>query len=833
MFNLKLAMRVLLRSPLVTGIAILSLGLGIGANSAIFSIFNEMLLKPLPVADPDRLVNLANPGPKSGMTSCGDAGPCSSVFSMPMFRDLERQQTSFIGIAAHSSFGANLAFKGQSEGGDALQVSGSYFPVLGLTPTLGRLLGPADDELSAQTNAVVLSYRYWQTRFAGDPHVLNETLIVNGQPFTIVGVAPEGFSGTTIGSRPLVFVPIVRTEQLDPSRKVLENRRAYWIYLFARLKPGIDIPGATAAINQPYHSIIQTVEAPLQNGMSAPTLERFNGKSIDVTPGRRGQSSTPDDAFAPLLILLVVTFVVLLSACANIANLLLAKAVGRAGEMAVRLSIGAARRQLIGQLLGESVLLAVFGGLFGVAVATWTLAAVSAMLPPNAADALTFSLDARVMLFMTVVTVGTGLLFGVFPALHGTRPNLATTLKGQAGQPGGARSAKRFRAVLATIQITLSMALLAISGLFLKSLINVNKVDLGFRTANVIGFGIAPQLNGYTPERAKQIYEQVEDELARIPGVTSVAAGMVPLLSGSNWGTNVSVEGFPAGPDTDTHSMFNLVSPDFFKTLAILLPIGREFTRLDTMGTPKVAVVNEAFVKKFNLGSNPVGRRMEQGSGGTLDIEIVGLVKNTKYSEVKEDVPPVFYTPYRQTDRVGFMRFYVATSGSATTDGVMAAIKPMMSRIDPTLPVGNLRTLAEQSKNNVFEDRLVSTLASVFAGLATLLAAIGLYGVLAYTVAQRTREFGLRMALGADRGMIRGIVMRQVAIMTVIGGAVGLTLAIVTGLYAKALLFEMSGIDPAVLVVSTAVLAIVAAIAGFIPAHRASRVDPMSALRYE
>jgi predicted permease len=829
MFNLKLALRVLLRSPLVTGIAILSLGLGIGANSAIFSVFNEILLKPLPVADPDRLVNLANPGPKSGMTSCGSAGPCTAVFSMPMFRDLEQQQTPFTGIAAHSSFGASLAFKGQSEGGDAIQVSGSYFPVLGLTPALGRLLGPVDD--AAESSAVVLSHRYWQTRFAGDQRVLNEALIVNGQAFTIVGVAPEGFTGTTVGSRPLVFVPIVRTEQLDPSRKVLENRRAYWIYLFARLKPGMDMAGAATAINQPYHSIIQQVEAPLQKGMSAPTLERFKAKAIEVTPGRRGQSSTPEEAFAPLLILLIVTFVVLLSACANIANLLLAKAVGRAGEMAVRLSIGAARRQLIGQLLGESVLLAVLGGLFGIAVATWTLAAVSAMLPPDAADAMTFSLDARVMIFMTVVTVGTGLLFGVFPALHGTRPNLATTLKGQAGQPGGARSARRFRTVLATTQITLSMALLAISGLFLKSLVNVSKVDLGFRTENVVDFGIAPQLNGYTPERAKQIYEQVENELARIPGVTGVTAGMVPLLSGSNWGTNVSVEGFPAGPDTDMHSMFNLVGPEFFKTLAIAMPVGREFTLQDTMGTPKVAVVNEAFAKKFNLGANPVGKRMEQGNAGKLDMEIVGLVKNAKYSEVKEEVPPVFFMPYRQTERVGFIRFYVATSGP--TDVVMAAIKPMMSRIDPTLPVGNLRTLAEQSRNNVFQDRLVSTLASVFAGLATLLAAIGLYGVLAYTVAQRTREFGLRMALGADSGMIRGIVMRQVALMTIIGGVVGLALAIVTGIYAKAILFEMNGVDPAVLVASAALLAVVAAISGFIPAHRASRVHPMTALRYE
>jgi len=830
MFNFKLALRTLFRTPFVTGIAILSLGLGIGANSAIFSVFNEILLKPLPVTEPSRLVNLANPGPKSGMTSCGSAGPCTAVFSYPMFRDLEQQQKPFTGIAAHHSFGANLAYNGQSLGGDGLEVSGSYFSVLGLVPALGRLLNESDDRPNAEGSAAVLSHGYWQKRFSGDRSVLNGTLTINGQPYTIVGVAPEGFDGTTVGAQPAVFVPIVKGDQLEPGRKLIDNRRAYWIYLFARLKPGVDIAGAAAAINQPYHSIVQEIEAPLQKGMSPATLERFKTKSIEVTDGRRGQSSTPDEAFGPLLILLGVTFVVLLSACANIANLLLTKAVGRAGEMAVRLSIGAARRQLIGQLMGESILLAIFGGAFGILVAQWTMAAVMSMLPPDAGQTLTFALDTRVLMFMSVVTVGTGLLFGVFPALHGTRPNLATTLKGQAGQPGGARAAKRFRTILATTQITLSMALLAISGLFLKSLVNVNHVDLGLRMENVAVFEIAPQLNGYSPERGKQIFEQLEQELAKVPGVNSFAGSMVPLLSGSNWGTNVSVEGFRADADVDTHSMFNPVGPGFFKTLGMTLMAGRDFTAQDTLGTPKVAIVNEAFAKKFNLGPNPVGKRMAEGKGN-LDMEIVGLVKNAKYSEVKAPVPALYYTPYRQTERIPALSFYVAVSGSM--DAVTAAITPMMSRIDPTLPVGNLVTLEQQAKNNVFEDRLVSTLASVFAGLATLLAAIGLYGVLAYAVAQRTREFGLRMALGADRGMIRGLVMRQVGRMTVIGALAGLTLAMVTGFYAKALLYEMSGIDPTVLAASTIVLALVALFAGLIPAIRASRVEPMRALRYE
>ena len=831
MFNLKLALRTLFRTPFVTAVAILSLGLGIGANAAIFSLFNQIILKPLPVAEPDRLVNLANPGPKSGMTSCGDAGPCTAVFSYPMFRDLEKAQTSFTGIAAHRSFGANLAHKGQSQGGDGLEVSGSYFPVLGLTPAVGRLLNPGDDGAPGEPNVVVLSHRYWTRRFSADPNVVNDTLIINGRPFTIVGVGPEGFDGTTIGSRPQFYVPMSMADALQPGREVLDNRRAYWIYLFARLKPGVSLESAQTAINVPYHSIINEVEVPLQKGMSDANLGRFKTKVVEVTPGARGQSSTPEDAFVPLLLLLSVTFVVLLSACANIANLLLAKAVGRAGEMAVRLSIGGARRHLISQLLGESVLLAAFGGVFGVIVAKWTMAAVTTMLPPDAADALTFAIDVRVLLFMAAVTVATGLLFGVFPALHSTRPNLAIALKGQAGQPGGARAAKRFRTTLATVQIVLSMALLAIAGLFIKSLVNVSNVDLGLKTDNVVTFAIAPSLNGYTPDRSRQIYEQVEDGLIRVAGVSHVSAGVVPLVSGDNWGTNVSVEGFPAEPDTDTHTNLNMVGPDFFKTVGMQMIAGRDFTRSDTLSSPKVAIVNEAFAKKFNLGANPIGRRVGQGRTNKLDTEIIGLVKDAKYSEIKQPVPPVLFTPYRQQERTDSMFFYVATSGSMDT--VMSSVGPLVARIDSTLPVADLMTLTQQVQANVFEDRLISTLASVFAGLATLLAAIGLYGVLAYSVAQRTREIGLRMALGADATKIRTMVLNQVAKMTVIGGVIGLGLAAGAGWSAQSQLYQMTGFDPVVLASSAGILAVVAMAAGFIPAWRASRVDPMLALRYE
>src|SRR5438093_396246 len=643
MLNLKLALRMLFKTPFVTIVAIVSLALGIGANAAIFSLFNQLLLRPLSVPEADRLVNLAAPGPKPGSTSCSQAGDCDTVFSYAMFRDLERIQTPFTGIAAHVTFAANLASGGQTQNGEGLLVSGNYFPVLGLKPAIGRLLNPDDDRTLGESHVVVLSYAYWQTRFAMDPNVLNQTIIVNGQTMTIIGVAPRGFAGTTIGVKPDVFAPITMRGFSQPF-KGFDNRRSYWAYVFARLKPGVSIAQATTTVSTPYKNIINDVEAPLQKGMSAQTLTRFKAKPLLVEPGSRGQSSVSREAKAPLTLLLSVTAFVLLIACANIANLLLARGAARAGEMAVRLSIGAGRWQLVRQLLGESCLLALLGGVAGLVVAKWTLNLMAAILPREATDTVTFEIDPIVMLFAGALAVGTGLLFGLFPALHSTRPDLVSALKGQSGQPSGTRSAARFRTSLATAQIALSMALLVSAGLFTKSLFNVSRVDLGIKADNVIMFGLSPELNGYKPEQSKQFFERLEDALAALPGVTSVSSSTVPLLSGSNWGNNVSVEGFNAGPDTDTNSRYNEVGPGYFQTLGIPLLAGRDFTRADALGAPKVAIVNEQFAKKFNLGRDAVGKHMgENASTGKLTMEIVGFVQNAKYSDVKREVPPLFF----------------------------------------------------------------------------------------------------------------------------------------------------------------------------------------------
>ena len=831
MANLKLAFRTLFKTPFVTAVAIISLALGIGANAAVFSLFDQMLLQALPVQAPDRLVNLEAPGPKGGSQSCNQAGDCDVVFSYPMFRDLERGQSVFTGIAAHRLFGANIAYRNQTMNGEGMLVSGSYFPVLGLRPALGRLLTPADDEAIGANFVAVLSHSYWESRLGSDPGVLNETMVINGQSMTIVGVAPRGFEGTTLGGRPRVFVPITMRGLMSPGWEGFENRRSYWAYLFARLKPGVSIEQARTAMNALYRPIVNDVEAPLQEGASEQSMKRFREKPIVLEPGQRGQSSTHEEASTPLMLLFGITGIVLLIACANIANLLLARAANRSLEMAVRLALGASRRQLLTQLLTESVLLAILGGAVSLLVARWTLSGIGALLPPQASETLQLELQPSVVWFAAAMSIGTGLLFGMFPALHSTRPDLITTIRANTGQPSGARAAARFRTSLVTAQIALSMALLISAGLFIKSLRNVARVDLGIKIDNLVVFGISPELNGYSRERSRTFFARVEEELAAIPGVTGVSASLIPVLANSNWGSDVNVQGFKKEPDTDANARYNEVGAGYFRTLGIPLLAGREFTDADNLGSPKVAIVNEAFAKKFGLGRDAVGKRMGSGDKDELDMEIVGLVQNSKYSEVKQEVPPLFFAPYRQDSTVGAMNFYVRTSLSP--EQLVRTIPPVIAKLDPNLPVEELKTVPQQARENVFLDRMISTLAAAFAVLATLLAAVGLYGVLAYTVAQRTREIGVRMALGADGGRVRGMVLRQVGLMTLIGGALGVAAALALGRAAQSLLFELQGHDPAVFVAAAVVLAVVALGAGYLPARRASQVEPMQALRYE
>ena len=834
MRHLILALRTLARTPVVTTVAVLSLGLGIGSNAAIYSMFYRMVRQELPVSEADRLVNFSSPGPKNGSSSCGQAGSCDDVFSYPMFRDLQKAKlTPFASLVGHRDLGANVSYERQSYADRGLLVSGTYFPTLRLKPAFGRLLSPSDDELSAPPT-VVLAHWFWETKLGADSSVIGKTLSVNGKPTTIVGVAPEYFNGTTVGSRPAFYAALAMGPTLGTGiEKTIDNRRAYYIYIFARLAPGATIEQARTAVNAVYQPIIREVEAPLQKNMKDSVMSRFLTKKVLLEPGSRGQSQLHQDVNGPLFILFAITGLVLLIACANIANLLLARATNREMEMAVRLSLGATRRQLLAQLLTESVTLAFIGGIASLLFATLTLKGISALMPSEITDGLNFTLSWSAVGFSGMLSLVTGIAFGLFPALHSTRPDLVTALRNNSGKLAGGRTARRFRTSLATAQIALAMALLMSAGLFLKSLWKVNRVDVGLPVERLVTFSVSPRQNGYDSVRTRALFARIEEELAALPGASAATSAMVPLVAGSNWNNTVKVEGYKSDENNRPSASFNAVGEGFFRATGVPLLTGREFTTADAAGRPKVAIVNETFAKKFGLGANPVGKRMAQGWSDTvpLDIEIVGLVRDTKYANVKREIPPVFFIPHRQQGDVGDMYFYVRTSGDPIT--MLRAMSAVVQRLDPTLPVENLRTMPDEIKRNTFADRMFSTLSAAFAALATLLAAIGLYGVLAYSVAQRTREIGVRMALGAQSAQVRAMVLRQVGVMVLIGGVIGVAGAVALSKAAQSLLFEMTGTDPFVISGSVVLLSLVALAAGYFPARRASRIDPMQALRYE
>jgi len=832
MRDLRHAFRTLFNTPFVNAVAILSLALGIGANAAIYSLFDQILLRPLPVQAPDELVNLKLPGPIQGSDSCNQSG-CGDgiIWSYPMLRDLERAETGLAGIAGHRIFGASIALGDEPTVGDAVYVTGGYFSTLGLRPALGRLLQPGDNEPGADNMVAVIGHQFWMDRFGGKPEALGQLLRLNGRAYSIVGVAPEGFVGTTLGSRALAYVPMQSRLYIGTYRG-LENRRDYWVYVIGRRKAGVSLEATKAGLDRVIAPILADVDAPLQQSMSEQTMTRFKAKRVVVEPGARGQSSMQGQARTPLVMLFSITAVVLLIACANIANLLLARGANRATEMGVRLALGATRRRLVTQLLVESLVLAVLGGLVSLLVARWTLQGIAALLPQQAATALQFRIEVPVLLFSAGLAVATGFLFGLFPALHSTRSDLITSIRAGAGQIAGGGVAGRFRTGLAVVQIALSTTLLVSAGLFLKSLVNVSRVDLGIRIDSVATFSLSPLRVGYDTLRAKTLYARVEDELRALPGVTGVTSSLVPLLSGQSWGNDVRVQGFDCLPDTDCNSRYTAIGAGYFGMTGVSLLAGREFQASDQYDAARVAVVNLAFAEKFKLGRDAVGKFMGRaGNNDSLGIQIVGLAPNVVYNDAKREPQPVFYLPWAQQGVVSQMYFYARTR--LPSEQLMAAIPQLMKRIDPALPVQELRTMPQQLRESVFLDRMITILSAAFACLATLLAAVGLYGVLAYSVSQRTREIGVRMALGADRRRVQGMILRQVGVMTAVGATAGALGALGVGRAARSLLFGLEGHDPFVFAAAVVLLAGVAFGAGWVPALRASRTPPMRALRWE
>jgi predicted permease len=832
--DLRYAGRSLARRPLVTSVTVLSLALGIGVNSAIFSVFDQLILRRLPVPAADEIVLVTSPGRRPGGTSTSGAGRSEAVFSYPLFRDLERlSSTGLSSIAAHRDFGANLAYQGATSSGKGLLVSGGYFPALGVTPAVGRLFGAEDDRVPNAHPVAVLSHGYWTSRFGASPRVVGETLVINGQPMTIVGVAPEGFTGITTLESPHVFVPLSMTDQLSagPGR---DNRRDHWLYLFGRLEPGITRDQAQNRINVPFRALIRDVEYPaLQSGL---TNEReraaFQSRQIVLQAGGRGRSAQRSAMQMMALLLFGVTGFVLLIACANVANLLLARASDRAAEIALRMSLGASSVRLVRLLLTEASLLGVLGGIAALAVSRATLVGLPALMPAEDRGILSITIDGRVVVFTLALGLITGVTFGLFPAWYAARCGVAAGAHIDTQRTSSSRTAVRTRSALATLQIALATSLLTVAGLFIVSLVNLAHTDLGIRTEGLTTFRVNPSQNGYTTDRSRALFEEIEDGLRGVPGVTSVGESNIVLLGGDGWQQGVKVEGFDAGPDADTAVSAALVSPDYFKAIAVPVMRGREFTRADVANGPKVAIVNEAFVRQFNLGGRAIGARLGFGRNAAtpVDIEIVGVVRDAAHVSVHEGTPPQVFRPLAQ-GLYGSLTFYVRSSGDASQ--LFSSIAAVVGRADRNLPIENMRTMDEQAWNDVTTDRVLATLSSAFAALATLLAGVGLYAMLAHIVARRLREMGIRIALGARGIDVQRLVFVQVSRITIVGGAIGLALAFALGRLARGILFGLDGYTPAIAGGAVMLVVIVACAAGLVPARRAALVNPVDALRAE
>ncbi len=795
----------------------LSLALGIGANTAIFSLVDKIMMKKLPVPEPDRLV----------VVSASNKQGISRSFTYPDFADYRDGNQVFDGLVCYTQRALTLTESGQSERVQGMIVSGNYFTALRVQPALGRGFLPEEDKTRGTHPVIVLSYGLWQQRFGADPGLVGKQVNLNSYNFTVVGIAPSAFTGTVPGIAPDVYVPVMMQGLVSPSWKFdplfgPRSRGLSWLEVMGRLKPGVSREQAAAALTVLGSQVARANPNPDGTPRFAP--------SFILEDGSRGHTYLLRDLRFPLQMLMATVGLILLIACANVANLLLARASTRHKEIAVRLAIGAGRGRLIRQLLTESMLLATLGGGAGLALAASISGLVVSYTPPNNFSTLTLDnrLDWRVLGFTLAISLLTGILFGLAPAVHASRPDLVSALKDESTLLGNRVRRLSLRNLLVVGQVALSVIVLVGAGLCVRSLLKLQSINAGFDADKVLVMSTDVSLSGYDKDRGLRFYEELLERMKLLRGVEAVSIGaQVPLGGGIS--STLKAEGYVPKPGEDLSSDFNIIGPDYFRTMKIPLLQGREFGATDTTTALQVVMINETAARRFWPDQSPIGRRLILGRAPDEEIrEIVGIVKDSKYRQLTEEVRPAIYVPLAQDYRAN-MSLHVRTIGEPET--MLAAVRREVQALDANLPVYNIKTLEEQRNSSLYTSRMAATLLTVFGLLALGLAAVGLYGVMAYAVHRRTREIGIRMALGAQRKDVLRQVLREGMGMVAIGLTLGLGGAIAATRLVTGFLYGVTATDPLTFAGAALLLAGVALLANYLPARRASRTDPLVALR--